>query len=74
MRQSRIKLASETERYHIIFSFSRGVFLFDAAEKKRMRELLWKTAHFCGVEVITYAMKQEIGDRDKLFPPAFVAS
>ena len=56
MRSPRIKTTEESTCYHLLSRTSRGVFLFGDSEKEQMRSLLWRTARFCGIEIITYAL------------------
>ena len=54
MRMSRIKLSDRTAVYHCISRIVGGQFLLDDLGKEKLRQLLWKQAAFCGVDIITY--------------------
>jgi putative transposase len=57
MRQRRLIPRHQDTVYHLISRCSRRELLLDApAVKEHMRQLLWRTADFCGVEVITFAL------------------
>jgi putative transposase len=57
MRQPRLVLRHQNTVYHLISRCSRSELLFDAPiVKEYMRQLLWRAADFCGVEVITFAL------------------
>jgi putative transposase len=57
MRQRRLIPRHQDTVFHLISRCSRRELLFDApAVKEHMRQLLWRTADFCGVAVITFAL------------------
>ncbi len=57
MRAARIKASrEETAVYHCVTRTVNGEFLFDDQAKEVLRKQLWKTAAFCGVEVLTYCI------------------
>jgi putative transposase len=57
MRQPRLVLRHQNTVYHLISRCSRSELLLNApAMKEYMRQLLWRAADFCGVEVITFAL------------------
>jgi putative transposase len=57
MRQRRLVPRLHDAVFHLISRCSRRELLFDApVVKEYMRQLLWRTAEFCGVEVITFAL------------------
>jgi putative transposase len=57
MRQRRLVPKHQDTVFHLISRCSRRELLLDApAIKEYMRQLLWRTADFCGVEVITFAL------------------
>jgi putative transposase len=57
MRQLRFVLRHQDTVYHLISRCSRSELLLNApAVKEYMRQLLWRAAEFCGVEVITFAL------------------
>jgi REP element-mobilizing transposase RayT len=56
MRQRRIKVWGEAAVYHCISRVVAGERLLDDAAKEQFRKMLWKTAAFCGVEVLTYCV------------------
>jgi putative transposase len=57
MRQRRLIPINQNTVFHLISRCSRRELLLDTlAVKEHMRQLLWRTAEFCGVEVITFAL------------------
>ena len=56
MRMARLKLEGRDAVYHCISRVVGGQFLLGDAEKEKMRELIWKQARFCGLEVISYCV------------------
>ena len=56
MRIPRIKLSDRTAVYHCISRIVGGQFLLDDIGKEKLRQLLWKQAAFCGVDIITYCL------------------
>ena len=58
MRQARIKIdpAVDEAVYHCISRAVAAEWLFGDVAKEVFRRQLWKTAEFCGVEIITYAI------------------
>jgi putative transposase len=57
MRQRRLIPLHQDTIFHLISRCSRRELLLDSpAVKEHMRRLLWRTADFCGVEVITFAL------------------
>jgi putative transposase len=53
----RLKPIDSIVVYHLISRVPQGDLLWDAAAlKDRIRDLLWRTADFSGVEIITYAL------------------
>ena len=56
MRVARIKVTGERAVYHCISRVVGGQRLLGDEEKAKLREMLWMTAGFCGVEVITYCL------------------
>jgi len=56
MRFSRIKLQQETAVYHCMSRIVGGQYLLGDVEKEKMRELIWRQAQFCGVEVVSYCV------------------
>jgi putative transposase len=57
MRQRRFVPRHQDTVFHLISRCSRRELLLEApAVKEYMRQLLWRTAEFCGVEVITFAL------------------
>jgi REP element-mobilizing transposase RayT len=56
MRLARIKLEGQAAVYHCISRIVGGQFLLGDQEKEKMRELIWKQARFCGLEVVSYCV------------------
>jgi putative transposase len=57
MRLPRLVLRHQNTVFHLISRCSRSELLLNApAVKEYMRQLLWRAADFCGVEVITFAL------------------
>ncbi len=56
MRTSRMKVEGEAAVYHCISRIVGGDFLIDDQGKERFRQLMWRQAAFCGVQIITYCV------------------
>ncbi len=58
MRQARIKVdaAAGEAVYHCMSRTVNGERLFDDTAKEILRRQLWQVAHYCGVEIVTYAI------------------
>jgi REP element-mobilizing transposase RayT len=56
MGRTRIKVAGETAVYHCISRVVAGERLLDDVAKEMLRKMLWKTAAFCGLEVLAYCV------------------
>jgi REP element-mobilizing transposase RayT len=56
MRTSRVKVVGESAVYHCISRVVAGERLLDEGAKEVLRKMVWKTAAFCGVEVLAYCV------------------
>jgi len=58
MRVARIKVEPECEEavYHCMTRTVNGEKLFDDVSREVLRKMLWQTADYCGVEILTYAI------------------
>ena len=56
MRMPRIKVHGQTAVYHCISRIVGGQFLLKELERERLKQLMWKQAEFCGVQIVTYAI------------------
>lgn len=56
MRMARIKVNGRSAVYHCISRVVGGQRLLGDLEKERLRQMLWRQAAFCGLEVITYCL------------------
>jgi len=57
MRKRRLKRPSdETAVYHVVTRTVNGAFLFEDGDKEMLRRMLWQTAAFSGVQVLTYCL------------------
>jgi REP element-mobilizing transposase RayT len=52
----RVKMEGEIAVYHCISRVVAGERLLDDAAKEVLRRMLWKTAEFCGVEILAYCL------------------
>jgi REP element-mobilizing transposase RayT len=56
MGNRRIKVEGATAVYHCMSRVVAGERLLDAGAKEVLRKMLWKTAAFCGVEILSYCI------------------
>ena len=56
MSGARIKLSGQKACYHAIARVVAGAHLLGEVDKETLAGMLWKTARFCGMEVITYCV------------------
>jgi REP element-mobilizing transposase RayT len=56
MRPNRLKVEGEVAVYHCISRVVAGERLLDDVAKEVFRKMLWRTAEFCGVEVLAYCV------------------
>jgi REP element-mobilizing transposase RayT len=56
MRLPRIKIQTTSTTYHCMSRIVGGQALLTPPEREHLRQLLWRQARFCGVQVLTYAI------------------
>lgn len=56
MRKRRVRLKGERVVYHCLSRAVAGAHLFDDEAKTVFREMLWRVADFCGIEILAYCV------------------